>query len=502
MGIDGSGLGLDDFLDHRTGGGGGSFLGNWRKDPGKVKVWLHTKARIFPMWGHGWAIVKEIEDRESGEKSMGVFGMRFNCHERELILRKQHFRDRKTDEREYPPEVCPHCLMIEAIRAMVRDKKLSWTDPVFVFEGDDPERTITMHAGGIFNAFGRKNPPLTQTEKAELRRAGIRRDEAFKENNLARLQYLFTVLADVSDGVQITPESAGLGNKMKKAIRDEMRRSMPKKEDGDPTINPYPFEWTYDEDADFDDKYDVVALTKEEPTDEILALIRDEDPPDNSRIVAPGNCLALYNSMKEHVVEGIDLPWDDIFGEAEKRGLMKEEEPESFPGDEAEEGEEEAGGDAPEVGRDAPASEAELEVELFECDHCKGELKAIDLVCPHCNAEYNDEGKLSARPCLKCNYVIQFPEKPDEARTICEKCGTIFEVDTWKVVPSPVQQAAAPPAKRSRSAAVTSAPVDPNVQATPTSRARGREVSKPPSSKKGKGKEEAPSKRVEDEIPW
>ena len=70
--------------------------------------------------------------------------------------------------------------------------------------GDDPQKASTVHVGGIFNAFGRKD--LSDEEKKELRAASISPKFAWKENAQAKCSYMFCVVDNdhVSDGVQVT----------------------------------------------------------------------------------------------------------------------------------------------------------------------------------------------------------------------------------------------------------------------------------------------------------
>ena len=449
------GLGLDEFLGHSTrGGGSGAFLKNWKKD-GEIEVWLHRTAPVYPLWAHGWHEVVEVEDRDSGEKVMKVFNRRFVCHERELVLKKQRFRE-ADGTREYPPEVCPACLLIEHVYQAIQNNKMDWTDTVFSFQGDDDQFNIEVLAGGLCGFFQKDD--LSKQQQAELRKAGVRRDEAFKQNMLARCQYVLSVVdaGDPSEGVQTALEATSLGDKLKLAIKHEVKR---RKERGNPAKHPYPFALSYDENKQFAERYDVVAL-ETEPSDEILRLISG-DAPDLTELVTPSNCMSFRSQVEAHLVEGSPLrgALDEIFAPAEKAGLM--DAPASPPKGQRDR---ERQARTPEVstepkGRAAPApakgkQEPAPEQDTIQCDHCDADMTGDSLQCDACGATYQDgTGKLDGRPCLNpdCKGGEDGPVVPldgDGPRYICPTCGTLHEsfedpdperrkegLTAWRVVP-------------------------------------------------------------------
>lgn len=499
------GLGLDEFLGHSTSKGGGGFL-SWKKE-GSVEVYLHQNARVYPLWGHGWH--ERVEVEEDGDKVVKVFNRRFVCHERELVLKKQKYREpRYTGEREMPPEVCPACLLAEYVFQEIQGGKMSWTTPIFNFEGDDPDFSITVFAGGLCGLF--QNDDLSKKQIDELRKAGIRRDEAFKQNMLARCQYVLSVVnaKDPSEGVQTTMEAPSLGDKLKLCIKHEMKR---RKEKGNPTLYPYPFEWSYDESKSFSDKYDVVAL-EGDPSENIKNLISGE-PPDLTDLVSPSNCMAFRAQVEAHLCDGVDLPLDDIFGPAKARGLMTA--PASPP--------KEAGrGRAPEVGRVEPAAvkpppaqprttaggytKAPVPApaaDTIQCDHCDADMAKDDLVCV-CGATYDEKtGSMDGRPCLHpdCKgkdadgtpHAVALVESGTAGTpSICDVCGTVHEefddpeasaerkadgLLGWRLVPQETK--AAPAAgRRRRGGTPTPAPEQP--AAAPKGRGRAGEASAGP----------------------
>jgi hypothetical protein len=271
-----------------------------------------------------------------------------------------------------------------------------------------------------------------------------------------------------------------------------------RKEKGDPTKNPYPFEFLYDEAKSFSDKYDVVALENPEGgvPESILNLISG-DPPDLSELVAPSNCLAFRAQVEAHLCEGVDFPLDDIFAPAKARGLMTP--PASPPKDASR-------GRAPEVGRSEPTSPKPPPAQPrtaasakappakapdppaasddgYQCDHCDADMEKGALVCG-CGATYDEEtGAMNGRPCLNeaCKgkdadgtpaAVAIVGEGP---RFICASCGTVHEqvedpnperkaegLMGWAVVETP--KAAEPVAggrRRRGGAAVEPPPVEP-----------------------------------------
>ncbi len=313
----GHGQSLDEFLNHSTRGGGGGFLSGWKKE-GSIVVFLHPQLWSAPFWNHGVPRVAELTDKETKDKRLVVMTDRWGCHESEALLKRQNFRE-KDGSREYPPQLCPVCKLIEAVREAYQSGAVEWTAPLFKWESDNEDDTLELLAGGIDNSFSAKE--LSREQLRELRAAGVNRSDSWKQNLKAKLNYLFCVVAedDVESGVQKAFESKGLGEKLKKAIKDEIRK---RKDRGNPVLNPYPFEWTYDDSKSFDDKYDVLARSDDSPSAEILALLQGE-PPNIERDVSAGNCFNLRAELEAHYVgpEGA-IDFDEIFAAAEKAGLM------------------------------------------------------------------------------------------------------------------------------------------------------------------------------------
>lgn len=303
---------LDEFLGHKTSErSGGKFL-SWRKrkDP-KLITFMHTRSPLVALWRHGWPRIVELDDKETKQKYTDVWSGNFNCWESEDVLRRQYKRD-KDGRRTTPPVICPLCKMIEYVRTAVDNGQISWTDPLFEFKSD--KTTLILHAGGIYNAFG--DSDLTASQKDEMRAAGIKAREAWKENCNPKCSYLFTVVDAESpkDGVQFTIETASLGDAVKKVIREQMEALG--EIDGHPYKRPYAIRWAYDEnEPEFSKKYSALALPRIEYTETIKELITGT-PPDLSNIVARGNVASLRSAMEKACL--FDLPWDEFFAAAEK----------------------------------------------------------------------------------------------------------------------------------------------------------------------------------------
>lgn len=461
-------LNLDQFLDHKSNAGGGKYL-SWKED-GHARIWLHPEAQFYPIWSSRWWAVDEVEDAKTKEKENKVFSRKFVSHEREMVLKKQNHYSKKTGLREMPPKICPMSIMIDWVKQQVEAGKISWVEPIFVFEGDDPtsEYNARILAGGMYNAFSRDD--LTKEEKREIQKAGVRIDEAYYQDLRPKLNYLFIVVGDPEEGVRLAYEGKALGDKMKSAMRDTLR--VRGEQRGNPLLNPFPFEWTYDEEKNFDEKYHVIAL--EDPlTDDVRDAFK-EPVPDVSALTEPGDCLWLYKSMQAHCVYEPGLPWELFFGAAEKAGLMKENpkrdtDSNGIPnigGDDGPVSEKPAAAAkatkptaATAPAKEPPKGEAET---LYECEHCDAEvLRASDSECSACGAQFDLESmQLIARPC-ECKTVVKIAEGE---RSICPKCGTIYNNADWSVFkrpePAAAKETASEPAKPKRRSAIAAAAKD------------------------------------------
>lgn len=391
-------LGLDDFLNHSTGRGGSAFA-DWR-EKGKLDFFLHTKSSIYAVYFHRWY---RLDTGDESNPLSTYKSMRLNCIEDKRVLEKQRFRNRD-GTREYPPTVCPHCLMIEWVAEQIRIGKLSWTAPIFRFGGEDDADSIEIHAGGITGKFGAKE--MTKLEEKQLRAAGIRRDEAWKEKGLADMNYIFTIV-DVEkpeEGAKIALEKQALGNKMKKAIAD--RREDLGADEGNPMKNPVAFRWKYHEDEIFEKKYEALVVSKIELTEEIERAITD-DPPSLEKLTAEPDWAAYRTSLEHHAL--IDMPFDDFFAPLERKlgksvvvttGTSADDE----PADDLPESWNKPSGKA--AGAKGNAHEDDDD-HMVACDECKKPMHEDLMECPHCGAEYEVVG----------GEIRLKPKKPTRSRT-------------------------------------------------------------------------------------
>lgn len=403
-------LSMADFLNHDTKSGkGAKFMKSWKKrDDKAINTFIHCSAPIMAVYQHNWPRLKELKDKNDNTV-ITVWGDDFNSWEDGATLKAQYDFDKETGERVVPPTVCPMSIMLMHVRRLVDTGKISWTEKLFAFIADDPKESKILYAGGLYNAYGKKD--ITDGEKAELREAGIRRDHAWKQNAQAKCNYVFGVLdADnVKDGIQVTTETTLLGEKVQEVIRDCMKSLGA--EDGNPLVAPYCIRWEHHPDEDeFHKKYKAMRMEKVELTKKIESIIKDPaQAPDLDRVTRPGNITKLRSSFETHYCgpEGL-LDWDEIFAPSEallaERGGEQsdagEEAPLTAPRPAATPVEAPAADPPKQTRRRRAAPEPEPEPEgpapyegddAIPCDDCKHPMGPDELVCPKCGAKYEDD---------------------------------------------------------------------------------------------------------------
>lgn len=508
--------------------GGGSFLGSWKKnideDHGELVVWIPTNFMPKAFWAHPIFAVIEVQGDE-----LKVVPRLWGCHEAQ-IMRKLKNRATKQEEfvasaalqrwredngqAQHPPDLCPYCILPGVIARLVEDGKIGFADVVFEWVGD--KSTTQVLAGGIYGQFRNRN--LTREQDVAMRKAGVKKTDAFKHDLKTNMKYMFVIVDDKNPdkGLLTTIESEGFGNKNKAAILSERKNiavknrftddndprlmKSPLRDLWDPSIAPYAFAWSWDNTKDeAQAKGSVVAVHGMNMTDQIKELVMSPELPDLLAIepgLEPGNCYELRAELEAHCK--VSLPWDEIFGPAEKAGLMKP------PSESKEEVQEKPAGRTPEittkqdVPKDGPitigpdhlvwknkaykpgqefkgrevlvlppkdATDADVSrvIALFKsvatavgehvlCEHCNGEMTTFDPSCSHCGAEYMEDGKLATRPCVNplCTEQVDLVEQFDKesGNWICAKCATIQhigELGAWVAVehetPKPVQSA-------------------------------------------------------------
>lgn len=405
------GMDLDSFLGHSSSARVGKVV-NWKKrKPPQIDTWLHTKSSIIALWRHGFP--RLVERKVDGNDVVEIWGGNFNCWESEDVLKRQYKRN-DDGSRLAPPQVCPMCLLLEYLQQEVRAERLSWTDEIFSFEGDDATRTL--HVGGMFNAFG--GDKLSREEIAELKAAGIKRTDAWQENGMAKCSYVFSIVDndEIDKGVQTAIETTALGDAVKKTIRDQIEAMGGTA--GHPMKDPYIIRWQYREaEVEFSKKYNSLALPKVHPksgelmlTEEIRALIIDSPAPDLGPTIARGNAGGLRAVMERHAL--IDLPFDKIFGPAEKiEGVRKRDEDEPS----------EAEADEP-----APAPRQRAAAKAPPAPPAKAEAPAPRRRAPAAPTGPVEPPRPAGAPVLPCD---KCGARMLETEVTCWKCGAKYEID-------------------------------------------------------------------------
>lgn len=460
-------LGIDEFLEYDT-RSGRHKVKRW-KEAGSVGLYLHRKAEFHTAWNHQFYELVEVE--KDGDKVPSVFSRTFNCHESDMVCKAANFRDRKTGRREKPPVICPMDLMIERVFELVQTDVIPWTAPIFAWEGASAKHNVTLHAGGIYGAFGKK---LDKEERRDLRKAHVDIDDAWKQRLGVKLNWVFVGVSDPKEGVLVFVESEQLGQKLKQAMKDKRERLVEAKKDPglfNPHEHPYPFRWVYDKNAvDKKDAFTVVALDSE-PSGEVFDLITNGDIPDLGPHIDKGNCAWLYRQMKQALVlEGDHINLDEIFQPAFDAGLMDDAEGDDEDDDEDDDDVPFKVEDKASTSAAKPAAKqaaAPAEPDKYDCDHCfaRGVIPENAVECPSCGAEYDKDSRLTARPCVDCKELVQLKGGPNY---ICPKCGVVHketpgkdpidpeeDVMLWEVVsrPPPVEEvppATTPKPKRTR----------------------------------------------------
>lgn len=360
-------LGLDDFLNDKSGGGiDAKFLSKWNKrNPPQVDVAFHRGSPVATkVYRHGLQRLVPLQDRTTRKTVVKVWSDNAVCRETEDVLKKQNKRD-DDGGRLVPPVKCGICKTIEYVRSLVARGDLSWTDPVFRFKGD--EDTVVIHAGGLYNAFSRDD--LTDAERTEIGDANIKVREAWKENWMAKMNYIFRVaeFGKPDLGIQIAIETMLLGDKVKKVIRDKMEAEGD--DEGNPIKNPYVVRWKYLPDEKvFSNKYDANAMPKLKLDAAMMELITNAPSPDITPLTEAHNPASARATLETHCL--VDLPWDQLFdAKAAPPEVRPRPTQAQVPG---------------------KAKEPEPEAE-FGCDECGAAMKASDTKCKGCGHEYEVE---------------------------------------------------------------------------------------------------------------
>lgn len=375
---------IDSFLDHKSSERGGGFLGNWKKD-GKVNVFLHTRQMPVPIYFHG--LPRKQVREEDGDPVIHVWSGKYNCWEEEATIRKQYSYDAQ-DVRTHPPQRCPLCRMIEAVRTLVNEGTITWTQPILKWAGDVDDETVIVHAGGFIGEFG---GDLDDKEKAALKKAGISQREAWKENCRPKLNYIFWVVdADnVDKGLQQAQETGLLGDKVKDVIRDA-RESLGE-DKGNPQKFPFCIQWEYaEQEKEFNKKYKARRIERISLTPAIEAIIRGPKP-DITKAIARFDAKEVRSQLEAACYPDVRklIPWDEVFAVAKRPETDHPDLQDVAEGDL----------DPADV-RNQQSSAPADDDDLVKCDDgnghgCGKPVKLSDPKCPHCGLVYDvtDEPK-------------------------------------------------------------------------------------------------------------
>jgi hypothetical protein len=420
------------FLAHKTQERSGGFLKDW-KDKGKLDNWLHTKHVPECVWTHSWPTVVAREDKDTKEVIRHVWSKSYVCPEPENVLKKQYFRDKETGLLKLAPRYCGLCRFLDWVYMQILTGKLKIEQPLFKMSGDIEKETALLHAGGLCNQL--KADKLSDGAKSRVAKAGISLRESFKENVMARAQYI-AVIVDDNDpgaGAQIATIASSLGDKIKDVIAESMDNAEETKGNadlGDPLTHPFLFRWIYDEkEEDLNKKYKVRKIEKK-PSDAIREIIFSDEI-DLSNQFAPMDQKTMRALMeKACLLKGKDAPpWDELFSVATPKAAARSK-PVDEPEEETEEETEPKDDDLPaSYGKkpktDEPDDDDEakpltdeerdslrgmpreevaelvesgkiIEDDLYECGEChKG--SPLPEVCVHCGAEFDDEGNVKPK---------------------------------------------------------------------------------------------------------
>lgn len=379
------GLGLEQFLTHGGGSGGGrrKFLHNWKK-VGEIVVWLSTRASpAYVSWNHPFFFLDVVEEKDSGEEKEFLRFTRFVSPDADIVHESQYFRD-DDDRLRVPPLLDPFLLLREWLRHECQEP----LDAV-VFEWENP-----------------KNGEVVQWRRGHLARLVDRGQSNWNHSLDTKLEYLFVVVddSDPGEGPQIVRGTKLLGDRMKEAIKQEMESNGEK---GNPIASPYAFKWVFDRKArNAMDTYKAFRFNKARLTDALHEAITSTDFPDPTVDTAPrpGDKAKIRAAMEE--AARIDLPWDRIFvpqwqdeeaatdfnyganANGAKKAPTREERTAEVKTEEG----------TPRRRKKKKDEAPPPEPERIPCDDCGHMMLPTATKCPKCGAEYEVEEAATSGP--------------------------------------------------------------------------------------------------------
>ncbi len=437
---------LSGWLKHKPRSGGGNMLKGWKKKPGHIDTWMHTKRLPMAVYRHPFPVPTIVKDKTTGNPVKNIFSKKFTCHETEDVL-GHPWRDKTTGEREQPPQRCGKCKFADFLWMNILEwvdthkweadaedpKDGKWVekkkgkgkgiDPcmrIFHFISDaDAKQNVAITAGGYCGFLGQKPENLPTDVKKAMAKAKIVGTEVWKENTNPKCDYVMCIVDndDVGKGLQVATETQALGEKVKEVITKtfkSLEQNIQKQ--------PYCIRWDYDDSKEFSAKYDATAMMKIKPSARVLKLIRGEAP-DLTEIKTPFNQKAMRAIYEKACLlpEGV-INWDDIFPDDEQIEKWKEEdeaaaEAEREAAENGSDDDEEEEGDAEESDDDSDDDDDEDEEEeapasakkssakskskkdeddddddqMVKCDNeeCRKPMKLSATKCPHCGKKYD-----------------------------------------------------------------------------------------------------------------
>jgi hypothetical protein len=414
------------FAGHRSSGGGGEFLKKW-KDAGVFDSVLHTRVLPIALWQHKLPRLVPVTDKTK-KKTVHVWSGTYVCHEDETTLEGQYFRDKDTGARKHPPKRCGICKLVEwcyqqcvlfeenreeneaAIKAgkPKKVKGIRFTTPMFKFDGDVSEESMTLHIGGVCNLFG-KALEGTDAQKKDLADSGIvvgGKAGAWRENAYSKCNYAMCVVNynRPEDGVQIAVETSALGDAVKGVLNKVLEEDGRNIED-----DPYVIRWKFHKNAPMNEMYDALPMRKLKLSPRIMKLIRGDAPEESlDKLTERFNQILLRTSLEKHCLPELRalVPWDELFpseeqvkkwaaedAEAEAAAEDQAHERSTAHSDAADEDEDDDADDDEDEDDDADDEDDDVErdedgEELFACDDCDKPVKASAKACPHCGKKY------------------------------------------------------------------------------------------------------------------
>lgn len=379
---------VDQFLTHQPGieRRGGKYMRSWKKNGnypggGAIAVWHSTVQLPVSVWMHQFPRLVVNEDKQTRAVTKNYYMSDFVCWEDEETLRRMYQRD-ASGLREFPPQRCPICLLLEMLYQAIADKDISSFDEVFRFEGaTDPTKNIVLHAGGMLNLW--RPEKMTDPDKQEMAARGLYFSSAWKENCQAKNNYVFTLVQqdDQGAGLQIDTEPGILGDKVRSMINDDIAS---RGQVGNPFTHPYCIEFVYDNTkTDFKEKYRARRIERHLLTESLKQLIYGEAP-NLSHVTGAFNGQSMRAVMEKHRM--LDVPWDDLFAAPQPEGGAEE-----FA-----------------HGANAPAQASPLALTghggtvagLEQCTTagCKYMLRPDETRCPECGTEYDPVETAAPQP--------------------------------------------------------------------------------------------------------